>query len=173
MRLAAAAMMKHPHSSQPPPDWQLLSEGLRRYALALTGRTQDAEELAQQTLSHLLARAPEKASHVGYARRTMTRLWLDEQRSIRRRLRRYALLARRAIESSPAGASMTDAELSSILSRRIETLPPQQRAVLVLRLIEEMDHEHIAEALGTSVAAVRANLHLARRAVARSMGDLS
>jgi RNA polymerase sigma factor (sigma-70 family) len=170
MRLPTA-MMNHPPRSQPPPDWQVVSDALRRYALALTGRTAEAEDLAQQTLAHLLARAPDKATHAGYARRTMTRLWLDDQRSLRRRLRRYALLARRSIESSTPGEGMTDGELTGAVARRIAVLPPQQRAVLVMRLVEDMDYEHIAEALETSVSAVRANLHLARRALASSLGD--
>jgi RNA polymerase sigma-70 factor (ECF subfamily) len=170
MRLHTA-MINHPPRSQPPPDWQLVSEGLRRYALGLTGRKDEAEDLAQQTLAHLLARAPEKAAHAGYARRTMTRLWLDGQRSVRRRLRRYSMLARRALESRETAESMTDAEQTIAAARRIELLPPLQRAVLVMRLVEGMEYGHIAEALEMNIGAVRANLHLARRAVARSMGE--
>lgn len=170
MRLPTA-MMNHTPRSQPPTDWQVVSEGLRRYAIALTGRSDEAEDLAQQTLAHLLARAPDKASHVGYARRTMTRLWLDGQRSLRRRLRRYALLARQSVEPRVDAEGMTDGERSTSVARSIEILPPMQRAVLVMRLVEGMEYEHIAEALETNVGAVRSSLHLARRTLARSMGD--
>jgi RNA polymerase sigma-70 factor (ECF subfamily) len=168
MRFAAAMPKMNPRS-QPSPDWQLVSDGLRRYALALTGRTEEAEEQAQQTLAHLLARAPEKAGHVGYARRTMTRLWLDTQRSMRRRLRRYALLAREAVAPDAVAGRVPETEMGGLLRRRVELLPAQQRAVLVLRLVEGLDYGQIAEALGSSVSAVRANLHLARRSLARSM----
>ena len=170
MRLHAVTPMI-PSRNDPPADWQQVSERLHRFALALTGRAEEADELTQQTLAHLLARAPEKASHAGYARRTMTRLWMDRQRAWRRRLQRHAKIACEAM-SRPVADGMSDRELSAMLRRRIDLLPAQQRAVLVLRVIENLEYEHIAEALGTSIAAVRANLHLARRTLARSVGDL-
>jgi RNA polymerase sigma factor (sigma-70 family) len=169
MRLHTAMTTMQPRT--PPPDWQRVSEGLRRFALALTGRSDAADELTQQTLAHLLARSPEKAAHAGYARRTMTRLWLDDQRSLRRRVRRYSLVARHAVAPPTGAERMANAEMAGAVRARIESLPPQQRAALVLRLIEDLDYEQVAEAMGTSVEAVRANLHLARRAVSRAMGE--
>lgn len=167
MRLATA--MPTTPRVQPEPDWELLSQGLRRCAVALTGRADEADDLAQQTLAHLLARAPEKVAHVGYARRTMTRLWLDSQRSLRRRLRRYTLVARRTI--TPHTSRLSDVEQAQRVRACIDALPARQRAVLVLRLIEGLDYAQIAEALDSNVSGVRANLHLARRAIARSLGD--
>ena len=55
--------------------------------------------------------------------------------------------------------------------RAIETLPPMQRAVVVLRLVEELDYADIAATLGCSVQAVRANLHLGRQRVRRLAGE--
>jgi len=45
--------------------------------------------------------------------------------------------------------------------------------VLVLRLVEELDYEQIAETLSCSVETVRANLHVARRHVRETMGESS
>lgn len=165
------AMTMDPRT-QPTPDWDLVSRGLRRFALGLTGRADLAEDLAQQTIAHLLARNPEKAAHLGYARSTMTRLWLDEQRSLGRRVKRYAMAARLAISRQADREGRTDSELASSLHERIAALPPAQRAALVLRLVEGLGYEQIGEALGSSTQAVRANLHLARRSIARSMGEL-
>jgi RNA polymerase sigma factor (sigma-70 family) len=95
---------------------------------------------------------------------------MDRQRAWRRRVQRHAKLVCDAV-ARPAADGMGDRELVGLLRRRIDLLPAQQRAVLVLRLIENLEYEHIAEALGTSVAAVRANLHLARRTLARSVGE--
>jgi RNA polymerase sigma-70 factor, ECF subfamily len=39
----------------------------------------------------------------------------------------------------------------------IEKLPPKQRATLVLRIYQELSHEEIAQVLGSSVGAVKAN----------------
>ena len=39
----------------------------------------------------------------------------------------------------------------------IAQLPPKQRATLILRIYHEMSHQEIADVLGSSVGAVKAN----------------
>lgn len=73
--------------------WAGTIERLRRIALALTRSPDDADDLTQQTLLTLLSRKPDCADHIGFGRTTMVRLWLDQQRSIRRRLARLGRLA--------------------------------------------------------------------------------
>ena len=48
-------------------------------------------------------------------------------------------------------------ERAIVVRRAIEQLPPKQRATLVLRVYQEMSHEEIANVLGSSVGAVKAN----------------
>ncbi len=144
-------------------DWQDVVERLRRLALALSRDPHEADDLTQQTLAELLARRPDRASHVGYARQTLTRLWLDRQRARRRRWLAWLRLAAGFRESAPAARG--DPEQHARLDAAIADLPPPQRAALALRLIEDLDYAEIADVLGCSVAAVRANLHLARRAL--------
>ena len=67
-------------------EWSTTTERLRRMALALTRSADDADDLTQQTLVTLLVKKPDHADHIGYGRKTMVRLWLDRQRSRRRRL---------------------------------------------------------------------------------------
>lgn len=47
----------------------------------------------------------------------------------------------------------------------IDRLPAQYRAVLVLRDVEELSTEDVAEALGATVASVKSRLHRARMAL--------
>ena len=140
-------------------------------ALALTGTGDDADDLTQQTLATLLARRPDKVAHVGYARKTMLRLWLDHQRSLRRRLGRLGRLAtgldRWHVDPDTARADEEAARMQAAL----RALPPRQRAVIVLRLVEELDYAQIAETLDCSVGAVRSILHLARTRLRASLGD--
>jgi RNA polymerase sigma factor (sigma-70 family) len=150
-----------------PVDWRDVSERLRRYALALTRRADQADDLVQQTLANLLAKAPDKAGHVGYARSTLTRLFLDRERSIRRRVARTLRVAWPT--SIPRAPGTDPAEGSVALHAAIEALPARQRAALVLRLVEELDYPQIGAALGCSPEAVRSSLHLARRAVRRAI----
>jgi len=48
-------------------------------------------------------------------------------------------------------------ERSVAVRKAIATLPPKQRATLVLRMYHELSHEEIAGVLGSSVGAVKAN----------------
>ena len=44
-------------------------------------------------------------------------------------------------------------------------MPEHYRAILVLRDVEELSNEEVAEALGESVASVKSRLHRARMAL--------
>ena len=51
------------------------------------------------------------------------------------------------------------------LARALDALPERYRAVVVLRDVEELSSEEVAEVLGESVAAVKSRLHRARMAL--------
>jgi RNA polymerase sigma-70 factor, ECF subfamily len=48
-------------------------------------------------------------------------------------------------------------ERGAYVRAAIAQLPPKQRATLVLRIYQELSHEEIAQVLGSSVGAVKAN----------------
>lgn len=153
------------------PAWGLIRHRLYRSALSLTRSRADADDLTQQTLTVVLARRPENIGHLGYARRTMFHVWLDEQRSMRRRLRRLAARAKSLTPWTQVDPDADEADLHGRLRRAVEALPPQQHAVVVLRLIDELDYEEIASVLACSVGTVRANLHVARKKLRRMIGE--
>ena len=53
------------------------------------------------------------------------------------------------------------AELSRLVAGALESLPPKQRAVFSMRFYEKMSFKEIAEAVGTTVGAAKANHHFA------------
>jgi len=53
----------------------------------------------------------------------------------------------------------------------IAQLPPKQRAALILRTYHEMSHQEIADALGSSAGAVKANVFHALRGLKKLLGD--
>jgi RNA polymerase sigma-70 factor (ECF subfamily) len=53
----------------------------------------------------------------------------------------------------------------------IAQLPPKQRETLVLRIYQELSHEEIAEVLGSSVGAVKANFFHALGNLKKLLGD--
>lgn len=57
------------------------------------------------------------------------------------------------------------AETRRTLDRALDALPAQYRAVLVLRDVEDLTNEQVAEVLGDSVASVKSRLHRARMAL--------
>jgi RNA polymerase sigma-70 factor, ECF subfamily len=57
---------------------------------------------------------------------------------------------------SPLDRVLRD-EKAAVVRSAIEKLPPKQRATLVLRVYQELSHEEIANVLGSSVGAVKAN----------------
>ena len=53
----------------------------------------------------------------------------------------------------------------------IARLPPKQRAALILRLYHELSHQEIADMLGSSVGAVKANVFHALQSLKRILGE--
>lgn len=62
------------------------------------------------------------------------------------------------------------AERADVLRRAIRTLPPKQRAAVVLRVYEDLPHDEIARLLGSSVGAVKANFFHAVTKLRRTLG---
>jgi RNA polymerase sigma-70 factor (ECF subfamily) len=132
---------------------------LYRYCRYLTRSPWDAEDLAQDAL----ARAFATLSRMGQAPpnprawllRVASNLWID-----RVRRERSASSGDTAAEVSVAAPDVqATREAASTL---VGQLAPQERAAVVLKDVFELTLEEIAEALSTSVGAVKAALHRGR-----------
>ncbi len=164
------AMTNRPSTPNPSTDWEGIQRTLLGVAQGLTSNAAERDDLVQETLATLLAKAPEKALHRGYARSTLVRLWLDHQRSLRRRLARMARAAfLRPVHHTDAPAMDRDEQVR-LVREAIEELPPRQRAAIVLRLVDGLPYEEIAESIGCDERAARSNLHLARARLRRILG---
>ena len=62
-------------------------------------------------------------------------------------------------------AELLSGEAREIMEQALAQLPDHYRAVLVLRDVEELSNEEVAETLGESVATVKSRLHRARMAL--------
>jgi RNA polymerase sigma-70 factor, ECF subfamily len=71
-------------------------------------------------------------------------------------------------DPGPLGAVL-DAEARAVLDEAIAGLSPEQRAVFVLRSVEEMSYEEIAGALGISPGTVMSRLFRARERLAKAL----
>ena len=72
-------------------------------------------------------------------------------------------------DPGPLGAVL-DEEAKRVLDEAVARLTPEQRAVFVLRAVEEMSYEEIAGALGISPGTVMSRLFRARERLARALG---
>ncbi len=63
-------------------------------------------------------------------------------------------------------------ELSHILRKALQSLAPDQRAVLVLAVIDQKDYESIAASLGIPIGTVRSRLNRSRKALREVLGRL-
>jgi RNA polymerase sigma-70 factor (ECF subfamily) len=64
-----------------------------------------------------------------------------------------------ADQRTPApGAAIDAAERQAMVRAAVRSLPPRQRAALILRTYHELSHQEVADIVGTSVGAVKANV---------------
>ena len=150
---------------------------LRRYARVLTGDSQRADDLVQDTL----ARAWEKRAlwRVG----SDLRAWLFtimhnvhiNQFALRRRELAESLLD---ADDGPAGgweipvrATQSDrVELTEVMIH-IRRLPTEQREVLLLAAVEELRYEDIARLQGIPIGTVMSRLNRARERLRRMLAE--
>ena len=74
-------------------------------------------------------------------------------------------------DSALPDAVVYQREMNQALTRAIQALPPDYRAVILLRDIEELTTEEAADILEISTNAVKQRLHRARRALRKGMEE--
>ena len=68
------------------------------------------------------------------------------------------------------GQSLVVAERQALVRAAVAALPPRQRAALILRTYHELSHQEVADLVGTSVGAVKANVFHALANLRRRLG---
>lgn len=139
---------------------------LVRRAYLLTGDRAAAEDLVQEALTRTCAAARRRRvlDLEAYTRRVMTNLVISAHR--RRRVPEQpadpgTLEEQAGIEAGTqpgdrrSSTSDPDASLHDAMWRVLQSLSPQQRAVLVLRYYEDLSETEIAAALNVTVGTVR------------------
>ena len=128
-----------------------------RLAFLLTGDRSHAEDLVHDAFVRCVGRFGHLRAHEAfdaYLRRTIVNLHTSRLRRVR---------VERAYLSKEAGRGASGRSTSGLpdvagredMWRRLQTLPPRQRAVLVLRYYEDLSERETADALRCSVAAVK------------------
>lgn len=132
---------------------------VRRFARTLCSTPEDAEDAAQEALIVLYRKIGTLRASAALAS------WMFQivrHECVRRARRALHISA----SSTPSESSAEDAALARLEVERIiasiAVLPPEQRAVLVLRDVQGLSGKATAQALGLSRAAMKSRLHRGR-----------
>jgi RNA polymerase sigma-70 factor (sigma-E family) len=138
---------------------------LLRTAWLLTGDSGHAEDLVQTALERTAFRWDRiDGEPEAYARRAVVNLATDRWRRRQARVPEVSLadLAGRSGPTTPDSTALVD--LRAQLVAELRTLPPRERAVLVLRYFNDLDEAETARTLGVSQGTVKSS---ASRGLAR------
>jgi RNA polymerase sigma-70 factor (ECF subfamily) len=149
-------------------------------ARRIVGSVEDARDVAQMVFLRVwneLHRYDERYSLNTWLYRIATNLSIDFLRSARSRERAHGAtlhLIREREESTAADATRTaeDAELARLFEAVSGRLSEKQKAVFVLKEMEDCDTRDIAEILGCGESTVRNHLFNARRVLRKEMARL-
>lgn len=148
--------------------WQSMVFNLH---LRMTGNRSHAEELAQETFIRAYQRIADFEGNARFSTwlyAVARNLCLDHLKR-----RRPAEIQEEADAAAPGPSpeeNVSSQEDMVRLQRLLLTLPEGPREAFVLRHVEGLDYEEIAERCSTTVNNVKVRVHRAREALARAMG---
>lgn len=144
-------------------------DGVRRTAYLLCGDWHRADDHAQAAFVALHRhwwRIRDKAALDAWMRRTLVRSVVDESRRPWRRERSADVVEAGSVASGADGVATRH-----VLVDGLRSVPPRQRAVLVLRYLEGLDVAGTAAALGCSEGTVKSQTSHGLAALRAVLGD--
>ena len=139
---------------------EALYERLRRYLVKLSRDRALAEELAQETSLRLLKsfdRLRDPGRLEPWAFRIATNAWRDHCR------------AKQRPSPEPRPTAKVASELADRVHRALDALPEPYRTALVLRFLEGMDYEDMAEILDVEAVTLRSHVARGRALIRRTL----
>ena len=130
---------------------------LVRYATMLCGDAVEAEELVQSALVRVTLRWPfvrDKDDPGAYVKRAIVHANINRWRRVRSRELPTETLPDIGVADRTSSVADQDA-----VRRALASLPPRQRAVLVLRYLDDMSEQDAANVLGCSVGTIKSQTH--------------
>ena len=134
---------------------------LRRYARALTGSAEDADDLVQDTLERAWSRSslwPQVADMRAWLFSLMHNLYVD---GVRRR-RDHIVSIMDELPDAAVPAAQGDRIAVAEMDVALAMLPAEQREVLLLVALEDMLYAEVAQTLGVPIGTVMSRLSRGR-----------
>ena len=141
-----------------------------RYLRRMTGRTSEAEDLAQDTFLRAyraFVGLPQDTNHRAWLYTIATNAYRNHVRAERRRKSAHATVRviRHGLGHENPEAETLAGETRSALDTAIRGLPLKQRAAFTMRKLEELDYETIGDCLECSTESARAHVFQATRKI--------
>jgi RNA polymerase sigma-70 factor, ECF subfamily len=141
---------------------------LRRFALTLTRHDEDADDLLQSTLERALGRLSswrEGTRLDSWMFKIMQNLWIDQTRSRRTRGHQADDVDLSLLPGADGRQVMEDRLTVQSTLSAIMALPEDQRAVMLMVVVEGLSYKDAADVLDVPVGTVMSRLARARAAV--------
>ena len=135
----------------------------KRPAMRVLSNSDDAEDIAAETLARLYLNWPRLVDHEGlkpWVLRVATNLAVDQIRRARRRKRPL----------SRAVTAVTEPDNHIVLVQAVGRLPRRQRQVVALRFFADLSDDEIAVALSVAVPTVRTHCQRALQSLESVLG---
>jgi RNA polymerase sigma-70 factor (ECF subfamily) len=137
------------------------AQSLYRLAVSLTGQPVDAEDIVQETFAGAF-RGMAKFEGRSSVKTWLTRILFTQAAQWRRN--RAGRVMGSIEHAEPAGSGQSaSVEARLDLQTALRRLSPEHREVLVLRELQGLSYEEVAEVLGIPRGTVESRLHRARR----------
>ncbi|KQX17733.1 MULTISPECIES: RNA polymerase sigma factor [unclassified Sphingomonas] len=147
---------------------------LRRFARALTIDAADADDLCQIALERALKAEAlwEQGSRLdSWMYRIMRNCWIDEVRARRRRSETFVAEEEGALVGEADDRRIeARVELGNV-DRAMAALPPEQREVIALILVEGLAYKEAAELLDLPMGTITSRLVRGRQALLEMLGE--
>jgi RNA polymerase sigma-70 factor (ECF subfamily) len=139
---------------------------LRRFAVALTGDLDQADDLVQETCMRALSRVEQWQPGTrldSWMYRIAQNLWLDRMRAKKVRGEQVDVEAAEAV-IGPDGRTVVESRLTlAAVSAAMAQLPNEQRVLIALVCIDGLSYKEAADITGTPIGTVMSRLARARR----------
>ncbi len=143
---------------------------LRRFAYAICGSLEEADDLVQESCERALSRLEQFAPGTrldSWMFRIIQNVWIDRTRAHARRTTDNDLEALAAVPHDARIPEQTEARSAlAIVRREVARLPDEQRIVLSLVVVDGMTYQEAANVLKIPIGTVMSRLARARKRLA-------
>lgn len=146
---------------------------LRRFALGLSRSGEVADDLVQSACERALASRDSLTADVNFDAwmfRVLRNLWYDRLRRIRTRGEELDVNERPDLVCIESAESAENRAVLGKVAAAIDTLPDEQREVLLLICVEETTYSEAAEILEVPIGTIMSRLARARRRLTEATG---